>query len=166
MISYYKLITEQYQDKAISMGSDIINCDRCCRFPISIFSRQCKYGPGGEGHQSCRTQIGADDFQTRQDAISVLFSQRCGVVIVTRLPQAAAQQQVAIDRFRLLGVGCGILSHLNRGAPLCRLWFECCSAVSPWEILDEAIRDREGKAVGVEALEEHESTQVESQSGK
>ncbi len=121
---------------------------------------------GGEHHQSCRTQIGADDFQTRQDAISVLFSQRCGVVIVTRLHQAAAQQQVAIDRFRLLGVGCGILSHLNRGVPSCRLWFECCSAVSPWEILDEAIRDREGRAVGAEALEEHESTQVESQSGK
>ena len=43
---------------------------------------------------------------------------------------------------------------------------ECCSAVSPWEILDEAIRDWEGRAVGAEALEEHESTQVESQSGK
>ncbi|HCO26835.1 MAG TPA: hypothetical protein DIT97_28905, partial [Gimesia maris] len=92
MISYYKLITEQYQDKAISMGSDIINCDRFCRFPISIFPRQCKYGSGGEGHQSCRTQIGADDFQACQDAISVLFSQGCGAVDATRLHQAAAPQ--------------------------------------------------------------------------
>lgn len=118
---------------------------------------------GREDRHSCRTQIGADDFQTRQYAISVLFSQGFGAVVANRLHQAAAQQQVAIDRFRLLGVGCGILSHLSRGGgPSYRLWFECCYAVSPWE----SIRDLEGKAVCTEALEEHESTQVESQSGK